>query len=184
MAESNIYGVDVAMGPSGDLVVNSAGDLTAVGNIAVVAQALQMRLRTALGDLTLHPSYGTDLPVGGKMDPSAVAAQLNGELEVMIADDPRMRSATVVSVEWPSTGTAAAVAIGVQVVLTGGESFEVTGLPAEVRIGEVTEEGNVIGGTDLSPFEEQPYFADEEQTKQIEEEAEIDSLVNDLPTGG
>jgi phage baseplate assembly protein W len=183
MAESNIYGVDVAMGPTGDLVVNAAGDLAAVGNVAVVAQALQLRLRTALGDLTLHPSYGTNLPIGSKMDPSAVAATLNSELAVTITDDPRIRSATVTNVEWPVSGNSTAMALSVTVVLAGGETFEVAGLPAEVRIGEVTLEGNVIGESGFSPFEEAPYFADEPATEQIEGESELDSLINDLPTG-
>jgi len=184
MAEENIYGVDIAMGPNGDLVINAAGDLQTIGNVAVVAQALQMRLRTALGDLALHPSYGTDMPVGSKMDPSAVAAALNGELQTTIADDPRMRSAVITGVEWPASGDFSAVSLTVQVVLAGGEEFEVSGLPAEVRIGEVTLEGTVIGESGLSPFEEQPYFADEEATTQIEGESELESLVNDLPAGG
>lgn len=184
MGEPNIYGVDIAMGPSGDLVVNSAGDLTAVGNVQVVAQALQLRLRTAVGDLALHPDYGTNLPVGGKMDPVAVAAALNGELAQAIVDDPRLKSATVTGVEWPASGNSTAVSLTVLVILSGGAEFEVAGLPSEVRVGEVSEDGNVEGGSDLTPFEEQPYFAAEDVTKEIEGESELESLVNDLTGSG
>ncbi len=181
MAEAqNEYGVDIGMGPSGDLLVNSAGALAVVGEVQVMAQALQMRLRTALGDLALHPTYGIDLPIGSKMDPVAVAAALNGELAQAVQNDPRIQKATVTGVEWPASGEPAAVALEVTVLLAGGEQFAVSGLPAEVRVGEVSYTGTVEGESGLTPFEEQPYFADEETTKAIEEEAEIENLVNDL----
>jgi phage baseplate assembly protein W len=181
MSSQNIYGVDIAIGPTGDLIVNSAGDIATVGNVQVVAQALQLRLRTALGDLPLHPEYGTSLPTGAKMDPIAVAAAVNGELAVTVKDDPRLRSATVTGVEWPASGDPTALSLTVNVVLAGGEEFEVAGLPSEARIGEVTPGSNVEGESGLSAFEEQPYFADEQTTAQIEGESEIESLVNDLP---
>jgi hypothetical protein len=179
MAE-NPYGVDLAIGPSGDLVVNSAGALALVGDVQVMAQALQLRVRTALGDLALHPTYGTELPVGGKMDPMAVAAALNGQLAQAVSNDPRIQSATVTGVEYPVSGNATAVVLEVTVLLAGGEQFTVSGLPAEVRVGEVTQTGNVSGESGLSSFEEQPYFADEEATAEIEAESELQSLVNDL----
>jgi hypothetical protein len=180
MPEANEYGVDLAMGPSGDLVVNSAGALAAVGDVQVMAQALQMRIRTALGDLALHPTYGIDLPVGGKMDAVAVAAALNGELSQAVTNDPRMQKATVTNVEWPASGQVTAVLLEVTVLLAGGEQFAVSGLPGEVRLGEVTYTGNVEGESSLTPFQEQPYFADEETTREIEAESELESLVNDL----
>jgi hypothetical protein len=179
MAE-NPYGVDLAIGPSGDLVVNSAGALALVGDVQIMAQALQLRVRTALGDLALHPTYGTDLPVGGKMDPMALAAALNGQLAQAVSNDPRIQSATVMGVEYPVSGNATAVVLEVTVLLAGGEQFAVAGLPAEVRVGEVTQTGNVQGESGLSPFEEAPYFADEEATAEIEAESELQSLVNDL----
>jgi hypothetical protein len=176
----NEYGVDLAISPSGDLVVNSAGSLATVGETQVMAQALQMRLRTALGDLPLHPTYGIDLPIGAKMDPVAVAAALNGELAYAVQNDPRIQKATVTGVEWPASGEPTAVSLEVTVLLAGGEQFAVSGLPAEVRVGEVSYTGNVQGESGLTPFEEQPYFAGEEATKEIEAESEIESLVNDL----
>ena len=182
--EPNNYGVDLAMGPLGDLVVTSAGDLATVGAVQVVAQALLLRFRTAVGELPLHPQYGTELPIGSKMDATAVAAALNGELAVIIQDDPRIRSAVITEVEWPEDGNYTAMAISVLVTTAGGETFEATGLPAEVRVGQVTLEGNVVGESELTPFEEQPYFAGETQTEEIEAESEIDSIVNDLPTTG
>lgn len=182
-AEPNNYGVDLAISPEGDFVVNSAGALSVVGNVAVMAQALQLRLKTALGDLPLHLDYGTDLDIGGKMDPTAVAAALNGELALMVKNDPRFESAVITGVEWPA-GTPDGVALAVKVKLAGGEQFEATGLPAEVRIGEVTLEGTIEGESGLTPFEEQPYFAGESESEEIAEESAIESLVNDLPTGG
>jgi hypothetical protein len=176
----NIYGVDLAMGPSGDLVINSAGALTAVGGVQVVAQALLLRIRTALGDLALHPAYGLNLPTGGKMEPVAVAAALNGGLSRAVANDPRIQSATVSNVEWPANATPTAIALEVTVTLAGGQQFAISGLPAEVRVGEVSYTGNSQGESGLTPFEEAPYFADEETTVAIERESEIESLTNDL----
>ena len=176
----NEYGVDLAIGGDGDLAVNSAGGLTTIGEYQVMAQALQLRIRTALGDLALHPTYGTDLPTGSKMDPTAVAAALNGELAQAIVNDPRIQSATVTGVEYPASGNPTAVSLEVTVLLAGGEQFAVSGLPGEVRLSEVTLTGNVSGESDLSPFEEQPYFAGEDETREIEDESEVNSLVNDI----
>lgn len=181
MPEINNYGVDVAMGPNGDLVVDSAGGLATVGNVQVMAQALQLRLRTALGDLALHPGYGSTLPIGAKMDPAAVAASLNGELARMIVSDPRFKSAVITSVEWPASGNPSAVALTAKIVLAGGETFEVEGLPGSARVGEVTYESSIEGESGLTPFEEQPYFASESALPQIEAESELESLINDLP---
>jgi hypothetical protein len=183
MTSSNIYGVDLAIGPSGDLVVDSAGSLALVGDVLVMAQALQLRISTALGDLVLHPGYGSTLPIGSKMDSAAVAAALNGMLSEMVSHDPRFKSAVVTGVEWPASGEPTAIALTVKCVLAGGEEFEVEGLPGNVRVGEVTLNGNVEGESGLSPFEEQPYFATDTAGPQIEGESEVESLVNDLPGG-
>jgi hypothetical protein len=179
--EPQIYGVDIALAPTGDLVVNAAGGLTALGGVEVMAQALQLRLRTALGDLALHPTYGSNLPVGGKMNPEAVAASVNGELVRMVSADPRISSAVVSSVNAPPSENPNAVQIGVKCVLAGGESFSVSGLPAEARVSEVSFSGSLESESGLSSFEEQPFFADEEQAREIQSESELESIINDLP---
>ena len=181
--EQNIYGVDLAMNPNGDLAVSAAGDLGTVGETQVMAQALMLRIRTQPGDLTLHPEYGMDLPVGGKMDPVATGAELNGKLAQVVKGDPRLRRATVTNVSWPANGNYTALVLTVTVELAGGVLIELTGLPSELRSSEAVYGTGPEGEAGLFGLEEQPYFATDEGEVQIIEESAIERLVNDLPGG-
>lgn len=177
----NIYGVDLAMSTTGDLVVNSAGSLTVLGGVDVTAQAILLRLSTALGDLPLHPGYGSTLPIGSKVDVTGLVAAMNSELAEMTGNDPRFRSAKVLNASWPVGTNTSAIQLEVKVTLAGGETFTVSGLPAEARVSEVslTTAGEGDGPT-LTPLDEQEYFADETEAAEIASGSAVQSLVNDL----
>jgi hypothetical protein len=180
--EANPYGVDLAIGASGDLVINSAGALTAVGRVQVMAQTIQLRLRTALGDLALHPLYGSNPPIGAKMNPEALAANLNGELQRMVLADPRFQSATIQEVQSPINEDSTAMRVSVLCVLSGGKQFTVEGLPVEARVTEVQQVTiETAGGeADLESVEEEAFFADESEAREIAEEQRLQELINGI----
>jgi hypothetical protein len=55
------YGADLQISDAGDLVVTPTGDLALISGPLNCGQALTLRLRTAAGELPLHPDYGSDL---------------------------------------------------------------------------------------------------------------------------
>lgn len=176
MPEPNVYGVDVAMGPSGDLVVNTAGSLVAIGDFEVCAQALLLRLRTGLGDLLLHPSYGIDLPIGSKMDEASIASTVNGTLQDITKNDPRFQRATVVGLQ-PLPNEPTGIQVEVEVVLVGGVTLKVQGLPSEARVAEVSTTGSESGESDLNPPEEEEFFSGEGSAGETNALNQINSIV-------
>lgn len=105
------YRVDIGITDGGDLDVLGTGGLALRTGPANAAQALVLRLRTARGDLPLHPEYGSMLEqrlTGAKADPVLATSQVNLELREAISADPRFAAATNIVVGAASAPVAAA----------------------------------------------------------------------------
>lgn len=89
MALSDPYGIDVALGDDGDLVVTAQGAVSDVDGADNVAQALRGRFRTRRGELYLHPDYGTTIDVGGRVDVDLLRATALQEAGDVLRNDPR-----------------------------------------------------------------------------------------------
>lgn len=129
---AQLYGIDLRIDNDGDLVVGSNGDLILVEGAECVAQALMLRLRTALNSLPMHPEYGSALMtrlVGLKMaDPALVLALVNTETRKLIASDRRF--VAVISAEVTSDPAAQTLAIPLSLRLAGGDALQVPDLMA------------------------------------------------------
>lgn len=132
MADTDdLYGVDIALTPTGDLAVTPSGALGLTSGPDTCVQALVLFVRASPGDLPLHPTYGTRINerlVGAKANFDAIRALAIGDLRQLLENDPRFLSATpvdVVPVQAPH-GVGALVRVSVQ--LAAGEELDVADL--------------------------------------------------------
>lgn len=147
------YGIDVAIGADGDLVVGPTGALALVGDTDNVVQALRLRMMTTPGELPLHPDYGSDLKrrlVGSKIDEPFAASVANIELRRLLEQDQRFAAATDVTIRTgPETPNVEAVSA--TLVLAGGEQLTVESL-ADPRADEI----NFDDAPTLADFSDDP----------------------------
>lgn len=143
------YGIDVRLGDDGDLVVDRAGGLVFVGGAENVAHALTLRLKTAPGDLALHPDYGSTLPelVGAKQDPGIVEAQARGIGRAIVEEDRRFLGIGKVQATRLGPG---ATAVRMEVQLSDGTRLNVADA-TDVRLDEIdVTAATGIGGRAVS----------------------------------
>lgn len=184
------YGVDVALDATGDLRVTPSGSLALVGGPDNMAQAVFMRLETPQGDLPLHPEYGSQLArraIGAKMQPGGLAAQLNSELQTLLATDPRFVTAQVVQVQQPAQpGAQDTIQLGVQATLVGGEQLTVN--PSDPTPADVSVPQIIDPSTDptllYDPTVEQEFFADQPEIDTLDDLNQLQAIVNDTPIPG
>lgn len=175
--ELDPYGTDLALSPSGDLIVNSAGSLSATGGVNVLAQAIWLRSLTTPGELVLHPDFGLEHPIGSKMNPAALGAVVSSELAAIPSHDPRFQSVELKNVETPVLGDTDAVALNIRATAVDGTTLDISGLPGEVRVTEVTpaqEEGP------LAELEEELDFGTEEEGSELADFNATQSLIDDM----
>lgn len=182
------YGVDLALGLDGDLVVNSSGSLTAVAGPYNCSQAIVTRLRTTPGEVALHPDYGAAVAalfVAAKMDVGAVALQMNADLQQMLLEDPRFVTAQVT--DWTAPASAAypdGVQLGVTATLVGGEQLSLDDVtdpaPSDVSLPQLVAPG-IDPTLTYDPTSEQEYFADQPEFDELSDLNMLQSIVNDTP---
>lgn len=136
VASPDIYGTDVLLSDAGDFSVTPAGQLALISGPMNPAQALVNRLRTAPGELPLHPDYGNALArsvVGTKTnDPTLVVSHVNTELRnVMEADQRFLKAENIVATQDPADPSRTGVYV--ELVLAGGDrltTVDVTDTPS------------------------------------------------------
>ncbi len=136
---SDAYGIDLAIGPDGDLVITPTGDAATLSGPENCTQALLLRVRTYPGELPLHPDYGSGLAdrvIGSKgIDSDLMAAQANVDLREIIDSDPRFLSASGITVsEVPENPRAARV--GLRLRLADRDELVISDL-LDVRVDEI-----------------------------------------------
>lgn len=57
-----------------DLVIGQSGDLSTVAGVPNVEQAMRLKFATERGELTVHPRYGSQFPIGSKASSVAFTA--------------------------------------------------------------------------------------------------------------
>lgn len=111
-------GVDIQLDSSGHKMAGADGDLSTVTDILNVRQAVANRVGTVLGELTIHPGYGSmlQLYVGTNQDstwPNVVKALIHDA----IVQDPRVHD--VVNMVYTSNGDASYVTVEIQIIESG-----------------------------------------------------------------
>lgn len=182
------HGVDLAISATGDLVVNASGALTAVSGPYNCAQALSVRMRTAPGELPLHPAYGSNVAamfVGAPMNVAALVLQMNADLQQMLAEDVRFRTAKVTS--WAAPASAqypSGVQVAVTAVLAGGEQVSLENV-TEPSPSDVTVPQPITPGIDptltYDPMAQAEFFASEPEFDQLLDLNTLQAIVNDTP---
>jgi phage baseplate assembly protein W len=123
------WGVDVLVRDDGDLVIGANGDLMRISGPENLVQALKMRLRTVMGELPLHPRYGSRLNseyIGQKNVPEfAINSELQTELSELVTEDPRFIRATITNAgAWANTQMAE-----IEITAVDSTRLMVSGLP-------------------------------------------------------
>lgn len=57
-----------------DLVIGQSGDISTIAGVANVEQAMRLKFATERGELTVHPRYGSQFPIGSKASSVAFTA--------------------------------------------------------------------------------------------------------------
>lgn len=82
-------GVDLQIGPNGDLVLNNISDFELVAGVQNAAQAVYLKLNIEPGGLVYHPEIGTALQIGEK---TKSAIEIKAQILKSLAKDPRFGS--------------------------------------------------------------------------------------------
>lgn len=85
-------GVDLEIGPNGDLKMSNLRDFKLIAGASNAAQALRLKLEIERGSLLHHPTIGSNLQIGEK---TKDAFLIKTSLLNSILQDPRFSSATV-----------------------------------------------------------------------------------------
>lgn len=85
-------GVDLAIGPTGDLKMSNLKDFKLIAGAENAAQALRLKMEIERGSLLYHPTIGSNLQIGEK---TKDAFLIKTTLLNSILQDPRFSSATV-----------------------------------------------------------------------------------------
>jgi hypothetical protein len=85
-------GVDLKLGPNGDLEMSNLKDLKLVAGVDNAAQALRLKLEIEKGSLPYHPGIGSSLQIGEK---TKDAFELKTSILNSVLADPRFISARV-----------------------------------------------------------------------------------------
>jgi phage baseplate assembly protein W len=182
------YGVDVAFDTTGDIVVGPSGDLSPSIGPYNVAQAVALRIKTAVGELALWPQYGSSIPrlfVGSKANAATIAARIQAELAKVVQSDPRVVSASLVEYSSPAGGQPDSSQYGVEIQVIGG--FRVTLADvANPTLQDVTAGIPVDPASDplymVDTLTEQEFFAGDEEFDTLSNIDATASLAADLPT--
>lgn len=83
--EKNL-GVDLKIGPTGDLELNNLNDFKLVAGVQNAAQAIFTKLSIEPGSLIYHPDLGTDLKIGEKIKD---AFTIKTQILKSLSKDPR-----------------------------------------------------------------------------------------------
>lgn len=176
------------MGPDGDLIVTSAGELGAVAGVFNCAQAVFLRFKTTPGEVPLHPDFGSNIAgslVGSKLNVGAVATQANQDLQQIIAEDPRFTAAQVVITQQPaSVNYPDSVALGIQATLVGGQQLTLLDVtdPAPSDVTDVQLVAPSIDPTlTYDPTTVQQFFADQSEFDTLNDLNTLQAIVNDTP---
>lgn len=124
------FGTDLVVSDEGDLVVWPTGALGVISGPDNAIQALKMRMRTALGDLQQHPSYGSGFHaiIGGKSSRQGITGTAFQEIRRLLAQDDRFLYAEGASVLERQENGAAAYDVGVTLFLVNGDAMLVQSL--------------------------------------------------------
>jgi phage baseplate assembly protein W len=185
------YGVDLAIDPSGDLRVTASGSLGMVAGPDNCAQAVFLRLKTSVGELALHPNYGSQMDdlVGSKQNPAGLLAAMNSDLRSIVSDDPRFVTAKIIQVQAPAvSGQVGSTQLGVQAQLFGGErvTLENTSDPSPSDVTLPTPSDPSLDPTlTWDPTSEREFFADGSELDTLNNLNTVQSMIDDYPpTGG
>lgn len=85
-------GVDLEIGPTGDLKMSNLKDFKLTAGAENAAQALRLKMEIERGSLLYHPTIGSNLQIGEK---TKDAFLIKTTLLNSILQDPRFSSATV-----------------------------------------------------------------------------------------
>lgn len=121
---------------SGGIVLAGTGDMATVDDLALVDQALKLRLNTRRGELWAHPDYGNPVfdILSDLMSDAWLANAVNG-LTVCINDEPR---AECVSVSYEATPQDRRVTFTIRYrVIDGREASLIWNYASEEAIGDV-----------------------------------------------
>lgn len=155
MAVADPYGIDIALTDDGDVVVTPAGQVGLIGGPANCIQAVTGRVRTIVGELPLHPEYGSAFPthkfIGRKLlDTLPIETEARRELNILLAEDPRFIAANgVQAIQDPNQPQT--VQVKAALVLVGGQVVRIADLAAP-RVDEISDPTiNDVGDTTLDP---------------------------------
>lgn len=85
-------GVDLEIGPNGDLKMSNLKDFKLIAGASNAAQALRLKLEIERGSLLYHPNIGSSLQIGDK---TKDAFLIKTSVLTSILTDPRFVSARV-----------------------------------------------------------------------------------------
>lgn len=172
------FGVDIALTAGGDVVVWPNGAVGTITGPPNAVQALQMRMRTRPGELTLHPDYGSNFGqiIGKKYDLQIIQAEGKNEIGRVIDQDPRFLAGQDVIAE-AIDGQATGARVGATLVLTTGERITVSDIAEPDIVGAVAvPDDDLESLSALSDFDE--FIAqDNEEADDLRDAAQLDDLV-------
>jgi phage baseplate assembly protein W len=173
------YGTDLLLDQAtGDLIVTPAGGYATVTGPDNVVQALQLRLRTYPGELTMHPEYGNPIAarlVGAKSSDAALAQALaNQAFQSAIAGDARMLRARDITAEQDPDAPERVLVAGT-IELAAGGALDVADLSAgDATVAPVVDDDGTVLDVTIPDDLDDPFDDDD-----LDVDAELDERLTD-----
>lgn len=112
-------GIDIKLNTNFDIILNAKDDFVTVLGDSNVQQALQQKLVTQLGELTLHPNYGSELfSLIGQGGSETLLTRAKTTTREALLQDPRINRISNLRVRF-TDATRQQIKIEVKVILLG-----------------------------------------------------------------
>lgn len=182
VAESDPYGVDLALNGSGDLVVWPNGALGTIEGPTNCVQALTDRLKTPVGSLPMDPNYGTGFQaeVGKNTNPTVTEARAQQDMSRIVESDKRFLAVKEIKAaevrDEPNT-----TAVSATLILVTGQEVKIANILTASIEDLIDPEAVTLGSIEqINALEDQSFFAPEPEAQELKEAATIQETQEDL----
>lgn len=182
VAESDPYGVDLALNGSGDLVVWPNGALGTIEGPTNCVQALTDRLKTPVGSLPMDPNYGTGFQeeIGKNTNPVVTEARAQQAMSRIVESDKRFLAVKEIKAS-EVKGAPTTTAVSATLILVTGQEVKIADILTASIEDLIDPEAVTLGSIEqINALEDQSFFAREPEAEELKEAATIEETVEDL----